>query len=81
MTVHGLIHLMGAAKELGWAQLTELSERVSAVGGVAWLLTALLVLTAGLLLAVRARLRWAVMAAAAVLSQALILFPAHRCHR
>jgi hypothetical protein len=72
---------MGAAKELGWAQLTELSERVSAVGGVAWLLTALLVLTAGLLLAVRARLRWAVMAAAAVLSQALILFPAHRCHR
>ncbi len=54
MTVHGLIHLMGAAKELGWAQLTELSERVSAVGGVAWLLTALLVLTAGLLLAVRA---------------------------
>ncbi len=73
VTGHGVIHLMGAAKGFGWADLTELSQPVSALGGAGWLLATLLVLTSGVLLAARARLWWAAMATAALVSQAVIL--------
>jgi len=47
VVLHGLIHLLGAAKGLGWADVTQLKEPVSAAMGVAWLAAAVLVVLAG----------------------------------
>lgn len=73
MVVHGLIHLLGAAKGLGWADVTELTEPISAALGVAWLVGGAMVIAAGVLLAMRVRTWWVVGAIALVVSQALIL--------
>lgn len=54
LTVHGLIHLMGAAKGLGWARVDQLTEPVGALAGVGWVVAGLLVLTAAVVIAVRA---------------------------
>ncbi len=70
---HGLLHLLGAAKGLGWSAVPALTEPVGAVAGSAWLAAALLVVVAGVLLAVSAPRWWAVCAAAAVASQAVIV--------
>lgn len=73
VVLHGLIHLLGAAKGLGWADVPALPEAISTVGGVIWLAAAALVTTAGVLLIVAARWWWLVGGVAAVVSQAVIL--------
>ena len=73
VVLHGLIHLLGAAKGLGWADVTQLKEPVSAAMGVAWLAAAVLVVLAGVLLIIRARWWWVVGAVAVVASQTVIL--------
>ena len=37
VVVHGSIHFLGAAKGLGWAEVTQLTEPISAGLGAAWL--------------------------------------------
>jgi hypothetical protein len=70
VVAHGLVDLLRAAKGLGWANGSQLTRPVSAAEGVAWLATAVLVVGAGLLLAMSVRWWWAVGAVAA--SQAVI---------
>jgi len=47
--VHGFIHLLGAAKGLGWAEETQLVEPISTGLGVAWLAAAVVTIAAGVL--------------------------------
>lgn len=70
---HGLIHLLGAAKGLGWAEVDQLRGSVSFVEGIAWLVTALMVCLAAVTIAVGKPAWWWILAAvAAVMSQILI---------
>jgi hypothetical protein len=51
--VHGLIHLLGAAKGHGWADVPQLKDPVSAAMGTAWLAASVLVVAVGVLLVIR----------------------------
>lgn len=74
LVAHGLIHLLGVAKGMGWARLEQLREPISPVTGVGWAVAAALVLSTGVMIAVRApNWWWAVSAAAAVVSQSVIV--------
>ena len=72
VVAHGLIHLLGAAKGLGWANFSQLKEPISWSLGVAWLVAAALVAVTGVMLARSARWWWAVGAAALLMSQMVI---------
>ena len=72
VVAHGLIHLLGAAKGLGWAEVASLSQPVSPVMGLVWLAGAVLVVVAGVLLAVRTPWWWVVGAVSLVVSQVAI---------
>lgn len=69
---HGLIHLLGAFKGLGWAQVAALSEPISPVLGLVWLTAAVAVVATGVLLAVRDRRWWVAGILGVVVSQAVI---------
>ena len=70
---HGLIHLLGAAKGFGWADIPRLTQPISVLAGVLWLIAAALVLSTAALLAVGAPTWWWALAlAAAVVSQVAI---------
>ena len=71
--VHGLIHLLGAAKGHGWADVPQLREPISAAMGTAWLAAAVLVVLVGVLLVLRARWWWVVGGVAVAVSQSVIL--------
>jgi uncharacterized protein DUF6544 len=71
--VHGAIHLLGAAKGLGWADVTALAQPTSAAMGVAWLLAAAVTTAAGVLLLASVRWWWIVGAAAVLLSETVIV--------
>ena len=71
---HGLIHLLGAAKGLGWASLPQLGIPIGTMGGIAWLVAAALVLvTAGLVAAGTPTWWWLLAGLAAAMSQIVIL--------
>lgn len=71
---HGLIHLLGAAKGLGWAEVAQLREPISTLGGLAWLVAAVLVIAAGVLIATRGpSWWWAVAGVAAGFSEVVIV--------
>jgi hypothetical protein len=73
LVFHGAIHLLGAAKGLGWAKVDQLKSPVSTAEGIAWLVAAALVLITAVLIALgRPSWWWAVAAVAAVFSQAVI---------
>jgi hypothetical protein len=72
VVAHGLAHLPGAAKRLGWADVSQLTRHVSAAAAEAWLASAVLVVAAGMLLAVSVRWWWAVGAVAVTASQTVI---------
>jgi hypothetical protein len=72
VVAHGLIHLLGAVKGLGWANVSQLKEPIGWSLGVAWLVAAALVAVTGVLLALSARWWWAVGAAALLMSQGVI---------
>jgi hypothetical protein len=67
---HGLIHLLGAAKGLGWSEVAQLKEPIGPGLGAVWLLGAVLVLvSAGLLAAGAPTWWWAVALGSAAVSQ------------
>ncbi|MCB0639931.1 MAG: hypothetical protein KDC54_25085, partial [Lewinella sp.] len=73
MALHGLIHLLGFFNAFKWMELPALTLPVGRVAGLFWLVAALLIWGAGLLLAGR-RPWWPVVALAAVaVSQALVI--------
>ena len=69
---HGLIHPLGAAKGLGWAEVVALPDPISPVMGLAWLTAAVALVATGVLLAVRNRWWWVAGILGVVVSQALI---------
>lgn len=73
VTVHGLLHLLGAAKGLGLAEVDQLTQPITVPMGLLWLLAASAVLTAVILVVRGAYRCWLVTAAAAIGSQAVIL--------
>ena len=73
VVLHGLIHLLGAAKGLGWADVSELKEPISPVMGAVWLGVGALVVLAGILLPMRFRWWSMVGVLAAVASQVVIV--------
>ena len=72
VVLHGLLHLLGAAKGLGWSTVSSLSQPIGWVTGGIWLVVALLVVLSGLLLALAGPWWWVVCGVAAVASQAVI---------
>jgi hypothetical protein len=72
LVLHGLIHLLGVVKGFGWAEVARLEEPVGPVGALVWLVAAVSVLVAAVMLAVRAPAWWAVALGAALISQAAI---------
>ncbi len=71
--VHGLIHLLGAAKGLGWANVSQLKGSISTIEGLAWLAAAVVVLLAAVMIALgKPTWWWIVAVAAAVWSQVVI---------
>jgi hypothetical protein len=70
---HGAIHLLGAMKGLGRAEVTQLTEPIGAGLGVVWFAAAVLTMVAGGLLLARVRSWWIVAAPAVVVSQVLIV--------
>jgi hypothetical protein len=73
LVAHGTIHLLGAAKGFGWAEVSALEEPIGVGAAVVWLLSALLVVAAAIMVAARRPDWWWVVAAAALLSQVVIL--------
>ena len=71
--VHGSIHLLGAAKGMGWADATQLTEPISTGLGAAWFAAAVVTIAAGVLLLARVRRWWIVGAVAIVVSQVVIV--------
>ncbi len=71
--LHGLIHFLGAAKGLGWAEVPQLKQPIGAAMGALWLTAGLAVLATGVLLTVGWRGWWVVGAVAVLASQAAIL--------
>lgn len=70
---HGLIHLLGAAKGLGWSEVAQLSQPIGPWLGVVWLLGAVLVLvSAGLVAAGAPTWWWALALGSAAVSQVAI---------
>ncbi len=70
---HGAIHMLGAVKGLGWMEVTQLAEPISAGLGAVWLVAAVLNMAAGGLLFARLRRWWMVGALAVVVSQLVIV--------
>lgn len=73
-TVHGLIHLLGAAVRFGWVDDPTPDRSVGMDGGVLWLVAAGLMLVTALLAALGVTLGWWIMAVgAAIVSQIAII--------
>lgn len=71
---HGLVHLLGAAKGLGWADVSTLGRPVGHAQGFMWLVATVLMVLTGVLVAVgRPTWWWLVATMAVVLSQAMIV--------
>ena len=68
LTGHGLIHLLGAAKGFGLAEVNQLTQPISPGAAVLWLVAAVLVLASAALLAAGAPTWWWVVAGAAALT-------------
>jgi hypothetical protein len=72
LTIHGLIHLLGAVKGFGWAEVSSLQQPIGVGLGLAWLGAAVLMMLAAGLLAGRVSWWWLVGAAALLASQSVI---------
>ena len=73
MLLHGLIHLMGAAKGFGLADLRALAEPISTRAGILWLTASLAMAAAAVLFLAAPRIWWVLGLLAVALSQAAIL--------
>jgi len=73
LAAHGLIHVLGAAKGFGWAEVSALAEPIGPAAAALWLLAALLVLASAVTIAVGAPRWWWILAAfSALVSQGMI---------
>ncbi|HET9932820.1 MAG TPA: hypothetical protein VFQ35_19085 [Polyangiaceae bacterium] len=72
VALHGLIHVMGFAKAFGASSLP-LTTPIGKPLGVAWLVTAVLMLSGAVLIVVRAESWWLPLVPGLLLSQGLIL--------
>jgi hypothetical protein len=72
VVVHGVLHLLGAAEGLGWADVPQLTSPIGTGMGIAWLTAAVLVTGTALLLALSVRWWWMVGTVALVASQMMI---------
>jgi hypothetical protein len=70
--LHGLIHLLGPAKAFGWADVRQLRDPISPLGGALWLVAAILLVGAAIGFALGARWWWCLALPGIVLSQVLI---------
>ena len=73
LLLHGSIHLLGAAKAFGWADLSKLTQSVSQVQGVLWLASALLFTVTATALFVWPRGWWLIGAGAIAVSMLAIV--------
>ena len=71
--LHGLIHLLGAAKGLGWAEVSSLEATISPGTGVAWLAAAVLLMTTTVAYLANAPWWWMPGLMAMAVSQTLIV--------
>ena len=69
---HGFIHLLGPTKAFGWAAVPQLRSPISPMGGVLWLIAAVLLVGAAVGFAVGARGWWWFGLPGLMLSQVLI---------
>jgi hypothetical protein len=70
--LHGLVHLLGAVKGFGWAQVEDLNATPSAGAAAAWLVASVMLVATGVTVLLRYRWWWILGAAALVVSQVLI---------
>lgn len=73
LTGHGLIHLLGAAKGFGWAEVNQLSQPIGPTAAVLWLVAGALVLASAAALATGAPTWWWAVAGAAALTSQLAI--------
>jgi hypothetical protein len=73
LVVHGLIHLMGTVKALGFAEIPQLTQQIPRPLGVLWLLAAALLLVTAISLFAWPQWWWAVGAGAILASQFVIV--------
>lgn len=73
IALHGLIHLIGPAKAFGWGSVTQLRQPISTMGGMLWLLAAILLLGSAIAVAITARWWSYLTLPGALLSQLLIV--------
>jgi hypothetical protein len=73
LVVHGLIHLLGAAKACGWADLPQLTQPISPALGALWLVSALLFLATAVGFFLWPRGWWVIGAVAVVVSMLAII--------
>jgi hypothetical protein len=74
--IHGLIHLLGPTKAFGWADVPQLRTPISPLGGLFWLLAAILLVGAASGVALGASRWWWLGVPGALLSQLLIAIDA-----
>ena len=70
--LHGLLHLLGATKGLGWADVPQLRTPISPLAGALWLTAAILLVVAAISFALGMHWWWWLALPGLVLSQALI---------
>jgi hypothetical protein len=71
--IHGLLHLLGPTKAFGWAEVQQLVTPTSPLGGVLWLVAAILLVGAAIGFGRGARWWWRLGLPGMVLSQVLIV--------
>lgn len=72
LVLHGALHLLGAAKAFGWAQLPQLTHAISPAAGAGWLASALLFAVAGIAVLIAPRWWWLITAVAVAVSLPVI---------
>lgn len=70
--IHGLLHLLGAAKGLGLADVPQLAQPITQPAGVLWLSTAVLLVATAVALVAMPKWWWVIGSVAAILSQLAI---------
>ena len=70
--IHGLLHLLGAAKAFGWIDAPQLRQPISPAAGALWLIAAILLVGAALVVVLGGGWWWWLCLPGIVLSQGLI---------
>ena len=73
LVVHGLLHLIGAAKAFHWSELPQLTQPISPVLGGLWLVSTVLFLAAAVALVLWPRGWWGIGLCAVAVSMSVIV--------